>query len=448
MGLKKISWKDTTAIGLMLFSLFFGAGNLIFPPSLGQSAGSNLLPAMIGFLLTGVGLPLLGVLAIGISGSQDAEMLASRVHPVFATVLTVATYLTIGPLFALPRTGAVSYEVGIKPFLTADGINQDMSLFVYSVIFFGITYVLALKPGKIVDWVGKILTPLLLLSLGLLVYKVFTSPLGSLQAPVGAYAEDAFFKGFQEGYLTMDALASIVFGIIVISAVKEKGVTKASEVTKLCAISGGIAAAFLAVIYVSLAYLGSTSVEMIGQAGNGGIVLTKVARIYFGSFGNVVLGMAILFACLTTSIGLVSSCATFFVKFFPRLTYERLVLLLSVFSLIVANIGLNQLIAFSIPVLVAIYPLVIVLILLAFLERFFNGRSEVYRCSLFFTGIVSVVDGLNAANVSLGKINGLFSSYLPLFDLSMGWILPAIGGAVLGYILSLCFTSEGEADSI
>lgn len=437
MSSNQISFKDTMAIGLMLFSLFFGAGNLIFPPALGQEAGTNLWPAIIGFLLTGVGLPLMGVLAIGLSGSNDSQVLAKKVHPLFATILTISTYLTIGPLFAIPRTGAVSYEVGIRPFLSGDLASGGMGLLIYTAIFFAVTCWLALNPSKIVDRVGKILTPALLTVLVFLVIKAFTSPLGVLQAPMGEYVSSALFKGFREGYLTMDTLASMVFGIIVINAIKDKGVTDPKKITKVCTTAGLIAVSCLALIYVSLAYLGATGVSVIGQAANGGVILSKVANVYYGSLGNVVLGLAILFACLTTSIGLVSSCSAFFNQYMPSLSYKTLVYILSFFSFVVSNVGLTQLISFSVPVLVTIYPMVIVLIMLSFLEPLFGGRSAVFRGSMFFTVILSIVDGLNAAGISIVAVNSLLSKYLPLFDASLGWVIPAIVGGMLGYIISL-----------
>lgn len=444
LKVKKLSFQDTLAIGLMLFSLFFGAGNLIFPPALGQSAGSNVWVAILGFLTTGVGLPLLGVLAVGLSGSNDAEDIAKRVHPIFATALLVSTYLTIGPLFAIPRTGAVSYEIGIKPFMSGDMGGDGTGLIIYSIIFFGVTCWLALNPSKIVDRVGKILTPALLIMLAFLVGQTFLNPLGQTLVPVGDYQSHAFAKGFQEGYLTMDTLASIVFAIIVLNAVKSKGVENPKEIAKVCTGAGLIAAFFLGAIYVSLAYLGATSVGTIGQAANGGIILSKVANIYYGSLGNLILGLAIIFACLTTSIGLVSACASYFSKLFPRLSYQTLVYIMSIFSLVISNIGLTQLIAFSVPVLIGIYPMVIVLIFLVFLDPLFGGRTEVYRCSMLLTGIVSIVDGLNAANLPLGFVTKLFSAYLPFFDISLGWVIPAIAGVVLGYIISLMVSDSSE----
>ncbi|MDD4600043.1 MAG: branched-chain amino acid transport system II carrier protein [Negativicutes bacterium] len=447
---KQISFRDTLTIGLMLFSMFFGAGNLIFPPALGQAAGTNLWTAIIGFLITGVGMPLLGVMAIGLTGSNDSQALAKKVHPMFAIVLTVSTYLTIGPLFAIPRTGAVSYEVGIRPFLTGDVASGGFGLLAYTTIFFIITCWLSLNPTKIVDRVGKILTPVLLIVLVLLVAKVFTNPLGVIPAPTGEYATSPLFKGFREGYLTMDTLASMVFAIIVINAIKAKGIIDSKKVTRVCTTAGLIAAACLGLIYISLAYLGATSVAVVGQAANGGIILSKVANVYYGALGNVVLGLAIIFACLTTSIGLVSSCAVFFNQYLPKLSYKTLVYILSFFSFVVSNVGLTQLISFSVPVLVAIYPMVIVLILLSFLESLFGGRNAVYRGSMLFTAVMALIDGLNASGVSIGALNTLLSKYLPLFDASMGWVIPAIVGGVLGYFVSLFSdsSSAAEADSI
>lgn len=434
---KEVSLQELIAIGLMLFALFFGAGNLIFPPALGQVAGEQLGPAIFGFLLTGVGLPLLGVMAISLSGSDDSHALASKAHPVFAKVLMISIYLTIGPLFAIPRTGAVSYEIGVLPFLSNEPGSGGTSLFMHTIIFFAITYWLALNPGKLVDRIGKILTPLLLLTLAVLVVQPLLRPLGSLQLPAGEYAVNPFFKGFKEGYLTMDALASVVFSIVIINTIKEKGIIQPRKIAKLCGAAGLIAAVCLAAIYVALAYIGATSVAVFGVTNNGGILLSRVANYYFGSLGNVILGLAITFACLTTSIGLVSSCATYFNNLFPTLTYHRLVAGFCLFSMVVANLGLTQLIAFSIPILVTLYPLVIVLILLTFADPLFKGRSEVYACSLLLTGIICLVDGLKAAGLALSGIQGLFSRYIPLYDVSFGWLVPAIIGAVAGSIFCL-----------
>lgn len=432
---KSLPLKETFTIGLMLFALFFGAGNLIFPPALGQLAGVNMWEAILGFLITGVGLPLLGVVAIGISGS-DVQSLASRVHPVFGLVFTFVLYLAIGPVFAIPRTGTVTYEIGILPFLPEAAGQSSLPLFLFTIIFFGITLWLSLNPTKLVDTVGKLLTPILLIVLALISVKMFITPLGEMQAPKGEYADGAFFKGFLEGYLTMDTLAALVFSIVVINAVKERGVTERSEIAKICIKCGLIAAAGLAAVYISLAYLGATSVSQIGYLDNGGSVLSESVTILFGSLGNAVLSTAITFACLTTSIGLVSACGNYFSKVFPGISYKMIITVICLFSLVVANVGLTNLIAFSVPVLVGIYPLAIVLIVLSFLNHYFKGAPEVYIGSLLLTTIISIADGLKAGGLLPGSIDESLIAVIPLYEYGIGFVVPAIIGGLIGLAFS------------
>ncbi|PGZ95565.1 branched-chain amino acid transport system II carrier protein [Bacillus pseudomycoides] len=431
---KKVQTSHIFVIGLMLFALFFGAGNLIFPAMLGQTAGSNVWIATAGFLITGVGVPLLGVLALGVSGSDDLQAMASRVHPWFASVYTFILYLAIGPLFALPRSGSVSFEIGIKPFVGEN--SGHLPLIIFTILFFGITCVLSLNPTKIVDVVGKFLTPIKLTFIGILVVTAVIKPIGDIQAPTQEFVTNSFFKGFQQGYLTMDTLAAFVFGIIIINSIKEKGVSDKKEIIKICTKAAIIAAVVLIAVYTSLAYMGASSVSKLGHLENGGEVLSKVANYYFGSLGNLLLGLMITIACLTTSVGLTSACSSYFHKVFPQISYKTFAVILATFSALIANLGLTQLITVSVPVLTAIYPLAIMLIVLTFLHRLFKGRSEVYQVSLLFTFIVSIFDGLNAANLKVDAINSLFS-HLPLYDAGLGWIVPALIGAFLGYGISL-----------
>ena len=400
---------------------------------LGQSAGENVWIANAGFLVTGVGLPLLGVLAFGISGKEDLQSLASRVHPLFGIVFTTVLYLAIGPLFAIPRTGSVSYEIGMKPFVPE--AMSSSALILFTIIFFSITC-FSLNPAKIVDIVGKMLTPIKLTFIGILVVFAFIHPMGEMQAPAEAYTSHAFFKGFQEGYLTMDTLASFVFGIIIINAIKEKG-AKQKDIMIVCAKATLIAASILAMIYSALSFMGASSVAKLGHLDNGGAVLAKVSNYYFGSYGGIILGIMVTAACLTTSVGLVSACSSFFHKLFPNVSYKKIAIILSVFSAVVANVGLTQLIAISVPVLIAIYPLAIVLIFLTLLHPLFKGRAEVYQGSLLITFIVSVFDGLNAAGMKLAVVNDFLTKILPMHEVGLGWILPALIGGLIGYVISI-----------
>ncbi|MFC7678875.1 branched-chain amino acid transport system II carrier protein [Paenibacillus sp. GCM10028914] len=431
--MQRIPFSKTLTIGLMLFALFFGAGNLVFPAMMGQNAGDQFWQANLGFLITGVGLPLLGTLALGFSGSKNLLALINRVHPWFAFGFTTLLYLTIGPLFAMPRTGSVSYEIAVKPYIDAE--HGTLAMAVFTVLFFAVTLLLSINPAKMVDIVGKILTPILIVCIAVLAIVAIAAPLGTPQEPGAGYASHAFFKGFQEGYLTMDALAALVFGIIVINAIQEKGITERKSILAVCFQAALIAASMLAVIYTSLTYIGASSVSTFGILANGGEVLTSVTNHYFGTFGGFVLGIIVLLACLTTSIGLTTACSSYVQKIIPGMSYKSICIILSVISALLANIGLDQLIQFSVPVLAIIYPVAIVLILLTFLHDFFKGKRTVYGVSLLLTFLVSLVDGLKATPLNIEPIHDLFTQYLPLYGIGLGWLIPAIVGALIGLLL-------------
>ncbi|MEN8701316.1 branched-chain amino acid transport system II carrier protein [Bacillus infantis] len=433
MNNKSLSSRETIAIGLMLFALFFGAGNMIFPPYLGQESGVSMGKAIIGFLITGVGLPLLGVISIAKAG--DLRTLSGRVHPVFGAAFTLLLYLAIGPLFGIPRTGTVAYEIGITPFLPDTVSKYGMALLFYTIIFFAVTAWLSMNPSKLVDRIGKLFTPILLVILAILAVKSIITPLGEPMAAKGAYAETPFFKGFVEGYLTMDAIAALVFGIVVIGSIKERGISSSKQIAKICIYSGLIAAAALMLVYLSLAYIGASGAESIGFQDNGGALLSAAASRLFGSFGAVILGLAITFACLTTSIGLVSSCAQYFSKVMPAISYRSFVLILSLFSMMIANIGLTQLISVSLPMLTMIYPPAIVLVLLSFLHHAFGGSRAVYAGALIPAGLISTIDAIKAAGADT-RIFSEMLGFLPLYAEGLGWVIPAIAGGLLGLLIA------------
>ena len=434
LNMQKLSGKENMAIGLMLFALFFGAGNMIFPPALGQAAGSNVWGAILGFLITGVGLPLLGVTAIALAG-ESLEVLSGRISPKFGILFTVVMYLAIGPFFGIPRTGTVAFEIGIKPFLSENLLNNGFSLFIFTIFFFTLTFILSLNPSKLVDRIGKIITPALLVVLTILVVKGIVSPMGEFSTPTEAYQTTPFFKGFIEGYLTLDAIAALVFGIVVINAIKERGITDKKSIAAATIKAGLIAAVGLAVVYISLGYLGATSLNAVGEQANGGALTTAIAYQLFGLTGNVLLGFAILFATLTTSVGLVSSAAGYFSKLLPKLSYPVLVGIFSIFSLSVANVGLTQLISITLPVLIGIYPLAITLIAISFAHKYFNGYSEVYAGGMIGAFLVSVVDGFATAGFPVQAVTEIYS-FLPLYSQGIGWLVPAITGSFIGFAVA------------
>ena len=430
---KTLTLGENIVVGLMLFALFLGAGNIIFPPLLGQLSGETLVIAIAGFLITGVGLPLIAVIAIAKSGGGLQEI-ASRAHPIFGLIFTVAVYLVIGPLFAIPRTATVSFEIAVLPFLSESLLGETWPLIVFSILFFIVTVLFAMNPTKLVDRIGKILTPILIVVIGLLAIKSMITPMGTIGPAQGAYKEDAFFESFLQGYLTMDVLAALVFGIVVINALRDKGVTDNQQLVKSTIFAGVIAATGLSLVYISLSFIGATSIDSIGIQDNGGSILALSSNVLFGSFGSIILAMTIAFACLTTSIGLVAAAAQFFEKLIPGMPYKVFVLIFSGFSAVIANVGLTQLINFSVPVLLAIYPLAIVLMVLSFVDRAFNRARIVYGLSLLFTSFISIFDGFKAAGITFPAVEDVLM-HLPFYSQGIGWIIPGIIGGFIGFII-------------
>jgi branched-chain amino acid:cation transporter, LIVCS family len=437
---QKLSFSTYAIIGTMLFGMFFGAGNLIFPIQMGQLAGTNFWPALIGFLTTAIGLPFIGILAFGLSGSSGLRDLASRVHPLFGVVFAVALYLTIGPFFAIPRTATVPFVVGFEPYINP--AQGSFYLMLFSFVFFAIVYYFSLNPAKIIDYIGKYLTPAFLVFLFLLIIIAIVKPMGSFDQPTGDYSSLAFITGFKEGYNTMDALASLAFGIVVIQAIKGQGITDSKEIAKATWKSGIFAMVLMMLIYGLITYMGASSVSAIGSYDNGGLIFAAVAQHYFGSFGSILLAIIIVLACLKTSIGLITACSEFFHHLLPKVSYKWFVLILCLMSFTIANFGLNNIIQYAVPVLMLLYPLAIVLILLTLCSSLFGHKQSVYATAMFFTFCVSffdgysaLVDSLPAASLSLFEsIKMFYMDYLPLSDIGLGWILPALVGAVISYL--------------
>ncbi|MFJ8512231.1 branched-chain amino acid transport system II carrier protein [Lysinibacillus xylanilyticus] len=435
---QKIPFSTYAVIGTMLFGLYFGAGNLIFPIQLGQLAGTNFWFGLIGFLVTAIGLPFLGILAIGLSGSNGLRDLASRVHPLFGIIFSLALYLTIGPFFAIPRTATVPFVVGFEPYIQAEHTTLLLALF--SFVFFAIVFYFSLNPAKIMDYIGKYLTPAFLIVLFILIIISIVKPMGHFQQPIGDYVDSAFMTGFKEGYNTMDALASLAFGIVVINAIKSAGISDRKEIAKATWKSGIFAMALMTLIYGLITYMGASSIDAVGTFDNGGLIFAAVADHYFGSYGAILLAVIIVLACLKTSIGLITSCSEFFHEVFPKISYKWFVFLLCVVSFTIANFGLTNIIKFAIPVLMFLYPLAIVLIVLALCSSLFKNKQTVYAIAMIFTIFISVIDGYKAlvASIPTAKlsifdaIEKAYSNFLPFYDMGLGWILPALIGAFIG----------------
>lgn len=419
------------AIGLMLFALFFGAGNIIFPPFLGQNAGTNSIPAIIGFLITGCGLPLLSVTAVCWSG-KDLRQIASRVYPWYGVFMVVAVSLTIGPFFAIPRTCSTSFEMSVVPFI---GGSSTEGLLIYSVLFFAATWWLAITPTKLVDRVGKVLTPIMLVLLFAL-FAVYTlSPFGEWQVPTDPRYADGFSalsSGIIEGYNTMDGLAGLLFGILVIQAVQLNGVTGTRPIAMATLKCGAVAMAFMSLIYVYLGFIGASAALPLGTFENGVPIIVGAMDWYFGSAGPMLLSVIVLLACLTTSIGLVASVAALFHTLVPSVSSKAFATLFSLLSCGIANFGLTTIISAAVPVLVFLYPLTIALIILTFSNGLFRGSPFVHRTATLFTFLPALYDGLHVAGLTPAPVDQ-FMQTLPLAGYGLAWLPVFAAGLLVGW---------------
>ncbi|WDF82450.1 branched-chain amino acid transport system II carrier protein [Lacticaseibacillus pabuli] len=438
MDKQRLSRRNMFFIGSMLFGMFFGAGNLIFPVFLGQQAGRNLVPAIIGFLISGVGLPLLGVAAIGKSHTDGAFGVASKLGKGAAYVFTVILYLGLGPLFATPRLATISYEIGLRPFVP--GKYEHLALALFSFLFFATAWYFSRKPGKIMTYVGKILTPAFMVTLILLLLFVVLFPLGGWHAPAtGMYKSAAVVTGFTNGYMTMDALASLAFGVVVVRSIRELGVTDTNAVAKDTMRAGLIAAVLMAVLYAVLAYMGLTSLGEFDRASNGGIIIANIARYYFGTLGSILTAVIVVLACLKTGVGLITAFGDMFKELFPKMNYQVLILIAAAVPFLLANIGLNSILAVSQPFLYTLYPIAIVLILLTLASDLFHDDHRVYKITVGVTLIPALLDGVNALPMGMhtGFIQQLldWGGYLPGFAQGLGWTVPA----VIAFIVALIY---------
>ena len=440
--MKKLTIKEYLLLGSMLFGMFFGAGNLIFPVYMGQLSGANSIPAIIGFCMTGVGLPLLGIAAIGISKSEGLFYASKKVATWFSYFFTVILYLSIGPLFAIPRTATVSFTTGITPFISADQIQ--LGLFIYTLIFFALVLLFSLRPSKIMTWIGKYINSIFLVLLFCLLVMAVIKPIGSFTdvQPVKSYVSQPFFTGLLEGYNTMDALASLAFAIVLINAIKEFKIKDAKEIAKITLKSGMVAVALMAVIYFGLTILGAQSVLLQGASENGGVALAILAKHYYGAIGNVLLAGIMIFACLKTAIGLVTSCAETFVEVFPKtVSYRIYAIGFTLVSFLLSNFGLDRILKYSLPALLFLYPITIVFVLLLLVGSFVGENKIIYQSTIIATMIAAFMDTFSKPSytfVHSAFTDALVNLYhkLPMYEIGFSWVIFSVFGFIIGFILS------------
>ncbi len=437
---KSLTLKESLTVGSMLFGMFFGAGNLIFPVHMGQLAGTNFLPSAIGFITTGVGLPLLGVACLGISKKDSLFDLAGLVGDKYKYFFTILLYLTIGPFFAIPRCATTSFSTGIVPLL--NGANEIIPRLIFTFIFFSLALLFAIKPNNILQYIGKFINPIFLLFLFVLIIVSFINPMliSNNITPDATYTTNPYFTGFLEGYNTMDAIASLAFGITVITVIRNLGIKNETDIAFNTLKAGIFSCALMAIIYFLTTYIGTMSRGIYETSENGAIALSQISNHYFGNLGIYFLLIIVTLACFKTSLALIVSCSEMFYKMFPNFISEKTwTIIFTLFSFIVSNFGLNAIIAFAIPFLMFIYPLAICLITLALFGKLFNNDKKVFAITTIFTLIPALLDFIISfpknSFIPTSFINAVyrFQSILPLSNIGLAWIVPTI----IGFIISL-----------
>ncbi len=419
----KLKKKEILFVTFMLFSLFFGAGNLIFPPFLGQKAGNNTFIALGGFLITAVVLPVLGIIVVSRSGGLD--LLGQRVSKSFGIGFAVIIYLAIGPGLGIPRAASVPFEMAVAPYLPSE-TNNIIWMIVYSLIFFIVALWLCLKPSKLVDRIGRVLTPILLFLLLLLFVVFLFKGDKNIVTPQESYRDNPFLKGFGEGYNTMDAIAALNFGLVISSTLTSLGVKEKNDQTSLTLKTGSFAGLILAVIYFMLSYMGMASSGVYGGAENGAVILRYIVHQLFGDFGAIILAATFTLACLTTCVGLITSISQYFSKLFKKISYKKWVFIITIISFVICNLGLNTILSISVPILNAIYPISIVLILLGISHKLWEKNKIIYPCVICGVGIISIIYVLEQLNLRIENFSQILNNYLPLYSLGYGWVPIAV----------------------
>ena len=411
--------KDVLLTGFALFAMLFGAGNLIFPPMLGYETNSSWVPTMLAFTITGVGFPFLGILSVSIVGNGIKDF-ANRVSPTFSKIFAIISILAIGPMLAIPRTGATAYEI---TFLY-NGMESPIYKYIYLICYFGIVILFSLRANKVIERVGKILTPILLILLFLIIIKgIFFANL-SVKPDIYPHA---FKRGFLEGYQTMDTIASIAYAGIILKAIKSgRNLTQKQEFSFLIK-AGLVAILSLALIYGGFALVGAKMHSVLVTKDKIEL-LVKTTSYLLGGYGNLILAICVAGACLTTAIGLVATVGEFFSSI-TSFKYENIVIFTVIISFLLSILGVESIIRISVPILIFIYPVMISLIILNLFGKYIKN-DYVYKGVVLFTGIIGLIESLESLGIKNYYTNSILE-ILPFSDYGLTWLFPGL----IGYIL-------------
>lgn len=412
---------DSIVVGFALFAMFFGAGNVVFPPYIGMHAGEQWANGFLFYFIADIGLALVAMFAILHAGGADN--ITGRIGHVASKVLMCAVILCIGPMVAIPRTAATTLEMSVTPFFSG------ISPVVFSIIFFAVILLLSIKQSAVIDIVGKILTPALLIGLLVLIVKGFVSPIGDI-VDTGVSASEVTVNGIKSGYQTMDVLAAMAFGIIILSSADEKGYTDSKSAAKMIGIAAALSGVLLLIVYFGLTYLGATASTVFPTDISRANLVIGIVELLLGKAGLIIFAIVIALACITTAVALVSSAASFFAKLAnDKISYSVFVVVICVSSAVISNLGLDMIIAIATPVLDIVYPPMLVLILLSWFGD--KLHKSVYVSSVAGSLIASVL-----ATASLYGMNVPVIDSLPLASLGLGWLTPAAVFGLVAYLVS------------
>lgn len=410
---------DQLVIGFALFSMFFGAGNIIFPPYLGMGSGSEWGLGFLCYYLADIGIATLAIFAL-IRNGGEISSITGRIGKIPGEIMLSAIILCIGPFIALPRTGATVQEMFVEP------VFGDVSPWLATAVFFLLVMLLTIRESSVVDIIGKILTPALVLGLLILIATGFISPLGKISDT--HMMDNVVVAGINSGYQTMDVLAAMIFGIIIVKNVMEKGYTETHAKYRITRNASLVAAGALLVIYCGLTFLGATVSSTYNLRINRSELLLNITGDLLGHAGVIILGVIVALACLTTAVALVSASADYFSSLSKgKLKYKLLVVLICIFSAVVSNFGLDKIVSLASPVLSLIYPGALTLIILSlFRDRIPN---LVFKAAFLGSLLGSLCEILYGYGLQLA-----FVTKMPLYSIGCGWLLWSICFGIVGAV--------------
>ena len=435
--------KKGALTGLLLFGIFFGAGNLIFPPTLGAQSGEQFLPAIAGFVFSGVGIAVLTLIIGTLNPKGYIYEISKKISPLFATIYLAALYLSIGPFFAIPRTATTSYAVGISPLLAE--AYKGLGLIVFTLIYFVAAYLIALNPSKILDRIGRILTPVFaFLIIILVILGAFKYGANAPQTATEAYQISAFGAGFLEGYNTLDALASVAFSVIAVQTLKQLGFSSKKEYISTIWVVGIVVAIGFSALYIGLGFLGNhfPMTEEAMKGGTPGVyILSQATQEIFGSTAQLFLAAMVTVTCFTTTVGLIVSTAEFFNGRFPQISYKVYATVFTLIGFAIANLGLDAIIKYSVPVLVILYPITITIVMIVIVNKFVPLSKPGMQLTMSLVTAIAVTSVL-ASSFEITTLTNLINS-LPFANASLPWLVPAI----IGILLSLVLPNKQESEA-